>query len=158
MSPTGRRLMSLPQSRSHWFTRSPAASFCARRALEFVVAWLYKAEPALTLPYQDNLAKLLSGPSFTALSTQGIVPMATCSGLQRGTNAQLLVGFILAKIIVQYASSVLPASYSFTPLVSVHAHRPVTRWLQRKISTLYSNWEWYPPANNHSGGQGHVGS
>jgi type I restriction enzyme, R subunit len=50
-----------------------AACFYARRALEFAVQWLYKAERALTLPYQDNLAALLAEPSFGALATQRIV-------------------------------------------------------------------------------------
>ena len=40
-----------------------SACFYARRALEFAVQWLYKAEPALTLPYQDNLAALLAEPT-----------------------------------------------------------------------------------------------
>ncbi len=50
-----------------------AACFYARRALEFAVQWLYKAERSLTLPYQDNLAALLAEPSFTALATPRIV-------------------------------------------------------------------------------------
>jgi len=36
------------------------------------VQWLYKAEPALNLPYQDNLAALLAEPSFAALATPRI--------------------------------------------------------------------------------------
>ena len=53
-----------------------SASFYARRALEFAVDWLYKAEPALTLPYQDNLAALLAEPTFVALTTQRIATKA----------------------------------------------------------------------------------
>src|SRR5271170_733465 len=49
-----------------------AACFYARRALEFAVQWLYKAERSLTLPYQDNLAALLAEPSFAALTTPRI--------------------------------------------------------------------------------------
>jgi len=49
-----------------------AACFYARRALEFAVQWLYKAETALTMPYQDNLAALLAEPSFAALATPRI--------------------------------------------------------------------------------------
>ena len=49
-----------------------AACFYARRALEFAVQWLYKAERSLTLPYQDNLAALLAEPSFAALATPRI--------------------------------------------------------------------------------------
>jgi type I restriction enzyme R subunit len=53
-----------------------SACFYARRALEFAVDWLYKAEPALTLPYQDTLAALLAEPTFTALATQRIAAKA----------------------------------------------------------------------------------
>ena len=53
-----------------------SACFYARRALEFAVQWLYKAEPALTLPYQDNLAALLAEATFTALATQRIAAKA----------------------------------------------------------------------------------
>ena len=53
-----------------------AACFYARRALEFAIQWLYKAEPALTLPYHDNLAALLAEPTFVALATQRIAAKA----------------------------------------------------------------------------------
>ena len=49
-----------------------AACFYARRALELAIQWLYKAESKLTLPYQDNLAALLTEPSFQALATSRI--------------------------------------------------------------------------------------
>jgi type I restriction enzyme R subunit len=38
--------------------------FYARRALELTVSWVYKHDPALRLPYQDNLAALIHEPSF----------------------------------------------------------------------------------------------
>jgi len=41
-----------------------AACFYARRALELAVAWAYKHDPALSLPYQDNLSALIHEPSF----------------------------------------------------------------------------------------------
>ena len=41
-----------------------AAAFYMRRALELTVNWLYKADQRLTLPYQDNLAALITEPSF----------------------------------------------------------------------------------------------
>lgn len=53
-----------------------SSCFYARRALELAVDWLYKAEPALTLPYQDNLAALLAEPTFTTLVTQRIAAKA----------------------------------------------------------------------------------
>jgi type I restriction enzyme R subunit len=49
-----------------------AACFYARRSLELAVKWLYKAEPKLTLPYQDTLAALLAEPTFQALATSRI--------------------------------------------------------------------------------------
>src|SRR5713101_6333469 len=40
------------------------ACFYARRALELAVAWAYKHDAALKLPYQDNLSALIHEPSF----------------------------------------------------------------------------------------------
>ncbi|HQR66106.1 MAG TPA: DEAD/DEAH box helicase family protein [Thermoanaerobaculia bacterium] len=40
------------------------ACFYARRALELTVAWAYKHDSGLTLPYQDNLSALIHDPSF----------------------------------------------------------------------------------------------
>jgi type I restriction enzyme R subunit len=53
-----------------------SACFYARRALEFAVQWLYKAERVLKMPYQDNLAALLAESSFVTLATQRIVAKA----------------------------------------------------------------------------------
>jgi type I restriction enzyme, R subunit len=41
-----------------------ASCFYARRALELAVAWLYKHDTALKLPYQDNLSALVHDPTF----------------------------------------------------------------------------------------------
>ena len=41
-----------------------AACFYSRRALEMAVAWLYKHDAALRLPYQDSLNALLHEPTF----------------------------------------------------------------------------------------------
>jgi type I restriction enzyme, R subunit len=38
--------------------------FYTRRALELAVHWLYKADAALRLPYQDNLSALIHEPTF----------------------------------------------------------------------------------------------
>lgn len=43
-----------------------AAAFYARRALEIAVAWLYKYDARLKLPYQDNLSALIHEPGFRA--------------------------------------------------------------------------------------------
>jgi type I restriction enzyme, R subunit len=40
------------------------ACFYARRTLELTVAWLYKSDPSLKLPYQDNLSALIHEPTF----------------------------------------------------------------------------------------------
>ena len=41
-----------------------AACFYTRRALEMAVAWIYKHDAALRLPYQDSLNALLHEPTF----------------------------------------------------------------------------------------------
>ncbi|MDA8328614.1 MAG: DEAD/DEAH box helicase family protein [Betaproteobacteria bacterium] len=41
-----------------------AACFYVRRTLELTVAWLYKYDPALKLPYQDHLSALIHEPTF----------------------------------------------------------------------------------------------
>jgi type I restriction enzyme R subunit len=38
--------------------------FYARRALELAVVWLYKHDPALKLPYQEQLSALIHDPTF----------------------------------------------------------------------------------------------
>ena len=45
-------------------TDACASCFYARRALEIAVAWLYKHDKSLRLPYQDNLAALIHEPTF----------------------------------------------------------------------------------------------
>lgn len=46
------------------------ACFHARRALELAVAWAYKHDAALKLPYQDNLSALVHEP--TKAESQGL--------------------------------------------------------------------------------------
>jgi hypothetical protein len=41
-----------------------AACFYARRTLELVATWMFKHDPALTLPYQSNLSALIHAPTF----------------------------------------------------------------------------------------------
>ena len=45
-------------------TDARASCFYARRTLELAIAWLYKHDPALRLPYQDNLSALIHEPTF----------------------------------------------------------------------------------------------
>ena len=40
------------------------ACFYARRTLEQIVEWLYKSDPSLKFPYQDNLSALIHEPTF----------------------------------------------------------------------------------------------
>ncbi len=49
-----------------------AACFYARRALELAVAWAYKHDRALRLPYQDNLSALVYEPSFRAVTGDAV--------------------------------------------------------------------------------------
>jgi type I restriction enzyme R subunit len=52
------------------------ACFHARRALELVVAWLYKHDEALRLPYQDNLSALIHDPSFKQAAGEAVFSKA----------------------------------------------------------------------------------
>ena len=49
-----------------------AACFYARRALELTVAWVYKYDAALRLPYQDNLSALIHDPSFKQAAGEAV--------------------------------------------------------------------------------------
>jgi type I restriction enzyme R subunit len=52
------------------------ACFYARRALELAVAWVYKHDPALRLPYQDNLSALIHEPTFKAVAGEAVFSKA----------------------------------------------------------------------------------
>jgi len=52
------------------------ACFYARRALELAMAWLYKHDSSLRLPYQDNLSALIHEPTFKALVGEAIFSKA----------------------------------------------------------------------------------
>jgi len=41
-----------------------AACFYTRRALELLVSWMFKSDPALKLPYDDKLSALIHEPTF----------------------------------------------------------------------------------------------
>ncbi len=53
-----------------------AACFYARRALELAVSWAYKHDPALKLPYQDNLSALIHEPSFKQAAGEAVFSKA----------------------------------------------------------------------------------
>lgn len=49
-----------------------ASCFYVRRALELAIAWAYKHDPALKLPYQDNINALIHEPSFKKTAGEAI--------------------------------------------------------------------------------------
>jgi type I restriction enzyme R subunit len=53
-----------------------AACFYARRALEAAMAWLYKYDAKLKLPYQDNLSALIHEPTFKAVAGEAVFTKA----------------------------------------------------------------------------------
>jgi type I restriction enzyme R subunit len=53
-----------------------AACFYARRALELTVAWAYRADSSLRLPYQDNLSALIHEPTFRATAGEAVFSKA----------------------------------------------------------------------------------
>ena len=59
------------------------ACFYARRALELAVAWAYKHDPALKLPYQDNLSALIHEPSFKQAAGEAVFHAEFVSGAMR---------------------------------------------------------------------------
>jgi type I restriction enzyme, R subunit len=52
------------------------ACFYARRALELAVRWAFKCDPALKLPYQDNLSALIHEPSFKQTAGEAVFSKA----------------------------------------------------------------------------------
>src|SRR5262249_34931644 len=52
------------------------ACFYARRSLELLVHWVYKHDPGLRLPYQDNLSALIHEPSVKAAAGEAVFTKA----------------------------------------------------------------------------------
>lgn len=52
------------------------ACFYARRALELAVAWAYKNDSSLRLPYQDNLSALIHEPTFKKAAGEAVLSKA----------------------------------------------------------------------------------
>jgi type I restriction enzyme R subunit len=50
--------------------------FYARRALEIAIAWAYKSDASLRLPYQDNLSALVHKPTFKAAAGEAVFSKA----------------------------------------------------------------------------------
>ncbi|MGO3932451.1 DEAD/DEAH box helicase family protein [Rhodopseudomonas pseudopalustris] len=53
-----------------------AAAFFAGKAVEVLVKWAFRADPALKLPYQDNIAALLHEPSFKKAAGEAVFTKA----------------------------------------------------------------------------------
>ena len=60
------------QAERHALSDPRASAFHARRTLELVMAWLYKFDRRLKLPYQDNLSALIHEPTFRDVAGQTI--------------------------------------------------------------------------------------
>src|SRR5438093_11775998 len=54
------------------YTDPRTACFYARRTLELAVAWAYKHDAALKLPYQDSLSALIHEPSFKQAAGEAV--------------------------------------------------------------------------------------
>ncbi len=48
------------------------ACFHCRRALELAVAWIYKHDPSLKLPYEENLSALIHDPTFKSTAGEAV--------------------------------------------------------------------------------------
>lgn len=53
-----------------------AAAFFAGKAVEVLVKWAFRSDPALKLPYQDNIAALLHEPSFKKAAGEAVFTKA----------------------------------------------------------------------------------
>jgi type I restriction enzyme, R subunit len=53
-----------------------AAAFYAGKTVEIAVKWAFQNDPALALPYQDNIAALLHEPSFKQLAGEAVFAKA----------------------------------------------------------------------------------
>lgn len=53
-----------------------AAAFFAGKAVEVAVKWAFRADPALKLPYQDNISALLHEPSFRRAAGEAVFAKA----------------------------------------------------------------------------------
>ena len=60
------------------YVLSDARTACvyARRALELAVSWMYQHDPALRLPYDENLSALIHEPTFKTIVGPGIFAKA----------------------------------------------------------------------------------
>lgn len=95
-------------------TDARASCFYARRTLELAVAWLYKHDRSLRLPYQDNLSALIHEPTF------------------RQTVGDAL--FTKARLIKDLGNMAVHSSKKMVPLDAINTTRElfhVCYWLAR---------------------------
>ncbi len=95
-------------------TDARASCFYARRTLELAVAWLYKHDPALRLPYQDNLSALIHEPTF------------------RKTAGDAL--FTKARLIKDWGNMAVHSTKKITPVDAINTTRELFHfcyWLAR---------------------------
>ncbi|MGH7593814.1 MAG: hypothetical protein ACRELE_08200 [Gemmatimonadales bacterium] len=59
------------------------ACFHARRALKLAVAWAYKHDSALNLPYLDNLSALVYEPTFRQAAGDAVFSKARWRGFSQ---------------------------------------------------------------------------
>ena len=90
------------------------ACFYARRTLELALAWLYKHDSALRLPYQDNLSALIHEPSFRQVAGDAL--------------------FTKARLLKDLGNQAVHSSRKITPSDSLNATRELFHfcyWLVR---------------------------
>lgn len=118
-------------------TDARASCFYARRTLELGVAWLYKHDKALKLPYQDNLGALIHEPSF------------------RQTVGDAL--FTKARLIKDLGNMAVHSARKMAPIDAVNTTRELFHfcyWLARSYGRMARpdpsqrfELKWLPPAS-----------
>src|SRR5438046_5580855 len=101
------------------------ACFYARRALELAVAWAYKYDAALKLPYQDNLSALIHEPSFKQAAGEAVFSKARVINTlgNRAVHSHRAVPEADAVVAVRELFHVGPTG-SPAPTVARHARGP----------------------------------
>lgn len=93
-----------------------ASCFYARRALELAVAWAYKFDRALKLPYQDNISALIHEPTFKQTAGEAI--------------------FSKAKVIVTLGNRAVHSHRDIPQSDAVQAVKELFHWVQCHITDV----------------------
>src|SRR3989475_7358776 len=101
------------------------ACFYARRALELAVAWAYRYDGALKLPYQDNLSALIHEPSFKQTAGEAVFSKARVINTlgNRAVHSHRAIPMDDALVAVR---ELFHVTYWLAPTYR-HAARPVPR-------------------------------